>query len=584
MNCETVSDIIISTILDENGLNSYIFGLAGASWSSFDKTLENAVNANKITYIHSSSEYYAALSATTWSELVQYKSKKSRVGIAITTSGPGITTAITGITSSLYEETALICFCGIPFNMNNDTFQFINLDILKSVTKQIFIIDENINSREKIETIIKKAFNIARYGVKNNPGAGSVVIFVLSNVWLKNINKKEIIYDEIKLIKKIILTGNENKAIKLIIKKWNKSKSIVIRLGARVSNNIGLEMLKLANMYPQLYLTYIFANRAILSAAQSPKILDLDGPLGNDVANLAIKESDLVIECGIGYLFTTVTTEAQSKFVIRLYDDDINIKIVPKNIEQFDVNVNYVLHKLFKNKKKLKKINSNITIGDPTISFKHILNNYINQNNTVGQAIALTISSFYNLNLQYNIIEYDYYFVTDVGTSSFIFGQLARINNFENLLLFTQFSPIGCSLASTVGLLYKKPKDTIICIGDGGLLACINAMIDLVSAINIVKKRVLLLVLIDTNYTSVSLGEIALFGTFTSISSINYLLNNIDLELFFKAFNPVLINNGFDINIINGFRDIATGFTNNGLYVMLINKNSSGYVNSNINI
>ncbi|HZZ11497.1 MAG TPA: thiamine pyrophosphate-binding protein, partial [Paraburkholderia sp.] len=86
-----------------------------------------------------------------------------RVGVALVTSGPGVTNAVTGIATAYFDSIPLVVISGnVPTEaIGKDAFQECDtIGITRSVVKHNFL----VNDVTQLGVILKKAFYIARTG------------------------------------------------------------------------------------------------------------------------------------------------------------------------------------------------------------------------------------------------------------------------------------------------------------------------------------------------------------------------------------------------------------------------------------
>jgi len=562
-------DVILAAIIKNQGGYGRIFGVCGSTIFQFNKSMQNAIDNKNFDFVHMSNETSAVYAAQ------NYYNKNGFVGAAITTRGPGIYMAMSAIGSSLREELPLVYICGVaPIDVADD-FQNIDLKSLMTISKRVFRITRDIKCISKVQDIIDEVFHVAKHGTSENPSPGPVTLMVDSDFWL---TKLSVVCGK-QFIPKPVRTGNEMNALYEIINNWNLSNSVVMRIGPRVSPKVANLMIKLAEEFPQLYITTVFDARSVLSPDVSDKFLDMSGPVGNKLANDVIEKADLIIDAGVGVLYTVLVidliTAGRHKNVIRLFDE-------PIEKTGFMVNVDVVLKYLHRNRDLLESKpagakaltdavvgqGQQITSNKTTASFKKVLDVYLDQNNTIGYHVATCLSQFYNNKL---IVTDDYYQVTDSGTAAFITGQLLRMKNQYLDGIYTEFSAIGLSMGSATGKIYGNPKDCVVWLGDGAFINLMSNIIDLKTAAMYNKTRVLVLLFDDKKYGNVALGDMALFKEYTDITSTQVFHDNFSIEAVLKSVGPVVYEDDYKKNFIPKFRAGKGNFKDPGIYIMKIN-------------
>lgn len=559
---QSVAELVLESIREQHQGNATLFGVCGAAWYPFDKVLSDAVDANQATFVHTTSESVACIAASHW--------RGSGVGVAITTAGPGTTMAVTGIASATKEEQPLVCICGVPAEEDAYGFQFVDPAMVDPICKYRFHIRSN--DAVDVKAIMRRAFSIATNGTRSDPGPGAVVVFLNVDNWLKRLPRN---IAATPMINASGLTGSEERAARNIIQAWNRpiASSIVLRIGQRVDPDVASKWAGLLDDFPQLYITLTYGARGYLGPNIHARMLDLDGPLGNSVANECVHDANLVIEAGVGVTYNLLVNETHatmtsSRRVIRLYDD-------ARRSGSSHVNVDQVLNLLYQQRSFLRAA-PNTTVAQWTsmqsnTAFADIITQYKAQSGlTTGKAVATCVTELFDdpndIGGLVNTFGYDN--ICDVGAAGFIAGQLTRVTHYSDLITFSQFSPIGAALSAAVGRVHSDAKDTVIYIGDGGLLNMSSSLVDLANACHTQNVRCLVLVFNDTRYGNVALGEKALFGAFTDITSTASLQQHVSIGDLLNAMQPVQYSTVFDMTFVQSFRDQAVGWTDPGLYVL----------------
>ena len=92
-----------------------------------------------------------------------YARSTGKVGVCLVTSGPGATNLVTGIATANFDSVPMVCFTGqVPTHLiGNDAFQ--EVDIV-GITRHICKYAVTVRKRSDLDSVIKKAFFIARNG------------------------------------------------------------------------------------------------------------------------------------------------------------------------------------------------------------------------------------------------------------------------------------------------------------------------------------------------------------------------------------------------------------------------------------
>ncbi len=192
---------ILIECLVEQGVDT-IFGYPGGSVLQIYDELYR--NSDKIKHILVSHEQGAAHAAD------GYARATGKVGVCLSTSGPGATNFVTGIATAYADSSPIVVFTGnVGVSLlGKNSFQEVNIiDITKSITKKNYIVKDVCN----LEKTIKEAFFVATSG---RPGPVLIDVpkdvsinktqFPSPNVPILKIDKPTINKDEIQLAKKLI--------------------------------------------------------------------------------------------------------------------------------------------------------------------------------------------------------------------------------------------------------------------------------------------------------------------------------------------------------------------------------------------
>lgn len=218
-----------------------------------------------------------------------YARVKGKPGVALVTSGPGATNAVTGIANAFMDSVPLVVLTGqVPTDLiGRDSFQEVNIfGMTMDITKHNYVVMDIAD----LPRIIKEAFHIASTG-----RPGPVLIDLPKNVMnarsdshpLENINirgykRTEIISDEeIETIKGKLLTAK---------------RPVILAGGGVVSAGASDELIHLAN---RLQIPVVSTLMGIGSFPTShPLYLGMLGMHGTYAANRAVHYADVLLSLG----------------------------------------------------------------------------------------------------------------------------------------------------------------------------------------------------------------------------------------------------------------------------------------------
>lgn len=256
-----------------------------------------------------------------------YARASGEVGVAIVTSGPGFTNAVTGIATAYMDSIPLVIISGqVPTTLiGTDAFQEIDaVGISRPCTKHNFL----VKSIEELPRILKEAFYIARSG---RPGPVHIDLPKDISATVGEFNYP----NEIKLqTYKPTYKGNPRQ-IKKVAQAILESKKPLLYIGggcvASKSSNLIKEFCEITH----IPVVETLMARGIMPY-NHPDLLGMVGMHGSYVANMAMSETDLII--ALGARFDDRVTGKLSEFA--KYAQIVHIDIDPSSISKI-VDVTY---------------------------------------------------------------------------------------------------------------------------------------------------------------------------------------------------------------------------------------------------
>ncbi len=252
-----------------------------------------------------------------------YAKATGKPGVALITSGPGMTNVITPLADAYMDSVPMVCFSGqVPTPLiGNDAFQEAdNIGLSRPCTKYNFLV-KDVND---LAQTIKEAFYIASTG-----RPGPVLVDIPKDI---SMDKADFKYPDSVSIRGYNPTYEGSKwKIKQAAEAIMKARRPVIYIGGGVQlSGASAEVRELAE------LTQIPVNQTLMALGafpgQHPLSLGMLGMHGTYVANMAIHYSDLVV--AIGARFDDRVTGKVSEFCpnAKIIHVDIDPTSIRKNI------------------------------------------------------------------------------------------------------------------------------------------------------------------------------------------------------------------------------------------------------------
>jgi len=256
-----------------------------------------------------------------------YARATGRVGVAMVTSGPGFTNAVTGLATAYADSTPLVVISGqVPLSLiGTDGFQEVDaVGISRPCTKHNYL----VRSIEELPRVLKEAFYIARSG-----RPGPVLVDIPKDI-TGEIGDFEYPTSVNLPTYKPRYKGN-NRQIKKAVEAILKAKKPLLYIGGGAVLSEAYELIReLANV-AQIPAVETLMARGVMGDS-NPLLIGMLGMHGSYASNMAMSETDLII--ALGARFDDRVTGKLSEFA--KYADIIHIDIDPANIGKL-VDVDY---------------------------------------------------------------------------------------------------------------------------------------------------------------------------------------------------------------------------------------------------
>lgn len=375
-----------------------------------------------------------------------------KLGVALVTSGPGATNAITGIADAMSDSVPLLVFTGqvATSGIGKDAFQ--EADIV-GITMPITKYNYQVRDTAEIPRVITEAVHIATTG-----RPGPVVIDIPKDIVAMDTS---FIYDpEVNLPSyQPTVTPNEMQ-IKKILKQLSKAKKPVIVSGGGVAySESAKELRAFAERYQIPVVTSLLGQGTIETS--NPLFLGMGGMHGSYAANIAMTEADFMIAIGCRFddrLTGNPKTFAKNAKVVHIDVDPAEIgKIIAVDIpvvgdakQALDMllaepkvhnNTEKWLEKVIKDKERVRSYDKKERVVQPQAVIERI------GDLTKGDAIV----------------------VTDVGQHQMWTAQYYPYQNERQLVTSGGLGTMGFGVPAAIGAKIANPdKEVILFVGDGG--------------------------------------------------------------------------------------------------------------------
>ena len=444
---------IICECLIEQGVDT-VFGYpGGAALNTYDALYKYSDKINHILTAHEQGAAHAADG---------YARATGKVGVCITTSGPGATNTVTGIATANIDSIPMVIITGnVNTNLlGRDSFQEVDIvDIVKPITKGSYL----VKRIEDLAPALRTAFAMAMDGRK-----GPVLIDVPKDITAQMTDFRAIKPAERKK-KEVDNAEKISKAVELI----NKSQYPIIYAGGGViSADASEELLKFAEKIDAPVCCSLMGLGAI-PASHRLNMGNL-GMHGTYATGMATEKCDLII--AVGARFSDRVAGNPKKF-----GEQANIIHIDIDENEIDKNVHTDDH----------------IIGD-TKDVLEILNNHVEKQNHTQWLVQLEIwkgehvapreklgdyMSALDVLLKINDVKKpEDIIATDVGQHQMWVAQFSEIERPRTLLTSGGMGTMGFGMGAALGAQCAFPRKRVFLVtGDGSFHMNLNELVTLKS-------------------------------------------------------------------------------------------------------
>ncbi len=460
----TGAEIIVNTLI-EQGVTD-VFGYPGGQvLNIYDALYKNQDKINHILTAHEQGASHAADG---------YSRATGKVGVVITTSGPGATNIVTGIATAMLDSVPMVAITGnVPCSLiGKDSFQEVDITgVTLPITKHNYF----INDIKDLADSIREAFRIAKSG-----RPGPVLIDIP-----KDIQVAEYDYEPQPITEKIPLPKATEEQIDEAIELIKAAKRPYIYIGGGAAGlGLGEKIVEFAEKID----AYIGCTFMGLSAVPNdcPRYLGMQGMHGKYSSSMAQKNCDLII--GIGIRFSDRATGNVAKYaknskIIQLDPDfsEINknvkvdlgivadvydsfMRIAEKSPKKTNPEWNVLVKGLVSDQKRYE---NEAALNDKSILSPKMVIDSINKLKPEGTIIATDVGQHQMWTAQYASFDKPRRFVSSggLGTMGFGYGAAigAHVASGDTTVLITGDGSFGMNLNEiATAVSYNIPIITVV--------------------------------------------------------------------------------------------------------------------------
>ncbi|MGE5452310.1 MAG: acetolactate synthase 3 catalytic subunit [Acidobacteriota bacterium] len=391
------------------------------------------------------------------------------VGVALVTSGPGVTNAITGIATAYMDSIPMVIITGqVPTPaIGLDAFQECDtVGITRPIVKHNFLVKDVADLAETM----KKAFHIARTG-----RPGPVVVDVPKDVSLKTTAFKYPETVEMRSYNPVRKGhgGQIRKAVQLLL---NAKRPYIYTGGGVILAEASAELRELVNLLGYPSTSTLMGLGAI--PASDKTFLGMLGMHGTYEANMTMQNADVVIAVGARFDDRVI---GNPKHFAQVERKIIHIDIDPSSIsKRVKVDIPIVGDVKDVLQEMLAQIKESSQRMDP-----NALAAWWNQVNEWKKRDCLKYKTSTDVIKPQAVVEKlaeltkgtDYYITSDVGQHQMFAAQYSKFEEPRRWINSGGLGTMGVGLPYAMGIKLAKPDADVFCItGEGSIQMCIQEL------------------------------------------------------------------------------------------------------------
>ncbi len=444
------ADIIVRTLI-EQGCET-VFGYPGGQiLHVYDSLYKYSSEIKHVLTAHEQGASHAADG---------YARATGKVGVVISTSGPGATNLVTGIATAMLDSIPMVAITGNVFTsqIGTDSFQEVDITgVTLPITKQNYC----VGSVEELADTIREAFRVARSG-----RPGPVLIDVPKDVQIATCEYEA----------RCAVTPDEKCAAKEIrIKEAADAinaanKPFIYFGGGVISGEAQEEMLALAELIDAPIGCSMMGISGI--PTDHPRFLGMQGMHGHFASSMAMHNADCIISLGVRFNDRVTGNRAKFATNAKIVHIDIDGSELSKNINAVSglrADVKLTLHKLLPLIKEVKRPSWQKKISELRKEEEKYLDN---REGLTPRAAILTLNKHLGENTPV---------ATDVGQHQMWSAQNLSFKKSRRFISSGGLGTMGFGLGAAIGAAYGTGERSVLVTGDGSFGMNLNELATAVS-------------------------------------------------------------------------------------------------------
>ena len=444
------SDILVKTLI-EQGCDT-VFGYPGGQILNVYDSLYT--HQDEIHHILAAHEQGAAHAAD------GYARTTGKVGVVISTSGPGATNLVTGIATAYLDSIPMVAICGnVPTTqIGTDSFQEIDITgVTLPITKHNYF----VGSVSQLADTIREAFALAQSG-----RPGPVLIDVPKDVQIAQWD-----YQPQPPVRKEPPHGAKDVRIQEAAQYINEAQRPYIYFGGGlITANAQEEMLALADKIDAPMGCSLMGLSGI--PTNHPRFLGMQGMHGHYASSMAMHHADLIISLGVRFNDRVTGNRAKFATKAKIIHLDVDGSELCKTVHAtcgLRGDVRLTLQKLLPMLEEKQKPQWMAQVN----AFRLEEENYLdNREGLTPRSAILTL----NQHLEKNTAV-----ATDVGQHQMWSAQNLSFRTARRFVSSGGLGTMGFGLGAAIGAAFGTKERSVLVTGDGSFGMCLNELATAVS-------------------------------------------------------------------------------------------------------
>jgi len=452
----TGADILMNSLVAEGV--EFIFGYPGGSvLHIYDAMFKQ----NKVNHILSRHEQGAIHAAD------GYARSTGKPGVALVTSGPGATNAITGIATAYMDSIPLVVITGQVFTslIGNDAFQEVDsVGISRPCVKHNFLVKDVA----QLANTIKKAFYVATTG-----RPGPVVVDIPKDITAQTTTFEYPQTIDMRSYKPVLSghPGQIRRAVDLLL----AAKRPMIYTGGGVILSNGAEELTEFTRTLGYPITQTLMGLGAYPATD-PQFVGMLGMHGTYEANMAMHECDVLI--AIGARFDDRITGDLEKFCpyAKIIHIDIDPSSIAKNVP-VDIPIVGTVPRVLSDMLKIIRESNRRPDSDALSAWWAQIDAWRATDCLRYDRKSALIKPQFVIEKLYELTRGEVFITSDVGQRQMFVAQFYKFDTPRRWINSGGLGTMGFGLPAAMGVQLGHPDDTVICVtGEASIQMCIQEL------------------------------------------------------------------------------------------------------------